>query len=72
MTPDILSDFSVRGAQRCADSGMLEEWSHGYLRGGRWANLPLSDGIKLEERFWVARPRFGATTSTGSARPGRR
>ncbi len=50
---DILRDFSVRGARRCAESGLLEAWIHTYLRDGRWANLPLSDGLRLKDRFWV-------------------
>jgi uncharacterized ParB-like nuclease family protein len=51
--PELLRDFSVRGAARCAEAGVLEEWIHAYLRTGHWANLALSDGLKLEERFWV-------------------
>ena len=50
---DTLRDFSVRGAERCAECGLLEAWVHAYLTGGSWANLPLSDGLKLKERFWV-------------------
>ena len=48
-----LSDFSFHGAQQCADAGRIEAWIHAYLNTGYWANLPLSDGLKLKERFWV-------------------
>lgn len=46
---DGLHDFSVAGALRCAERGLLEEWIHAYLRGGSWANRPLSDGLRLKE-----------------------
>ncbi|HEX8830570.1 MAG TPA: ParB/RepB/Spo0J family partition protein [Longimicrobium sp.] len=50
---EILRDFSVLGAQACAERGMLEAWVHAYLSGGAWANPALSDGLRLKERFWV-------------------
>jgi hypothetical protein len=48
-----LDDFSVRGAERCAASGSLEAWVHRYLTSGPWANVPLSQALKLKERFWL-------------------
>ena len=50
---DCLDDFSVRGAQRCAETGRIEHWVHTYLNTGSWANKPLSDGLKLKGRFWL-------------------
>ena len=48
-----INDFSVHGAQQCAKAGVIEEWIHTYLNTGSWANVPLSDGLKLKERYWV-------------------
>ncbi len=44
--------FDVSTAQRYAADGHLEEWIHAYLRGGAWANSGLSDGLRLQRRWW--------------------
>ena len=33
-------------------NGRSEEWIHAYLTTGRWANPGLSDGLKLQKRYW--------------------
>ena len=50
---DALHDFSVRGAERCADRGVVEARVHAYLTSGYWANVPLAEGLKPKERDWV-------------------
>jgi hypothetical protein len=44
--------FDVPTAQRYARQGCLEDWIHAYLMGGPWANPGLSDGLKLQPRWW--------------------
>jgi len=44
--------FDIPTAMRYARQGRLEEWVHGYLTGGVWANPGLSDGLKLQQRWW--------------------
>lgn len=48
----ILPDFDVSTAQQYASQGKLEEWVHIYLNTGDWANLGLSEGLKLQKRWW--------------------
>jgi hypothetical protein len=50
--PDRLR-FDVPTAQAFANQGRLEEWVHAYLLGGDWANPGLSDGLKLQQRWWL-------------------
>ncbi len=44
--------FDTRTAIDYAQQGRLEEWVHGYLLGGPWRNEGLSDGLKLQRRWW--------------------
>lgn len=44
--------FDVASAERFAGEGRIEEWVHRYCTTGRWANRGLSDGLKLQERWW--------------------
>ena len=48
-----MTDFSVTAAIRCKAAGRLEAWIHEYLNHGAWANPALSDGLRLQERFWL-------------------
>ena len=45
--------FDLSTAQAYAQSSRLEEWVHAYLATGEWANLGLSDGLKLQQRWWI-------------------
>lgn len=51
-TPTRLPQFDVPTAQRYAYEGRLEEWIHVYLNAGYWANPGLSEGLKLQQRWW--------------------
>lgn len=44
--------FDTRSALEYAARGRLEEWVHAYLNGGSWRNLGLSEGLKLQQRWW--------------------
>ena len=44
--------FNVASAQQAAQIGKLEEWVHAYLNTGHWANPALSEGLKLQKRWW--------------------
>ncbi len=44
--------FAVPVAKQAADDGELEGWIHTYLTTGYWANEALSDGLKLQQRWW--------------------
>lgn len=44
--------FDVASAERLAREGRLEEWVHRYCTTGGWANRGLSDGLKLQKRWW--------------------
>lgn len=48
----MIPTFDVPTAQDYARQGRLEEWIHAYLLGGSWANPGLSDGLKLQPRWW--------------------
>lgn len=48
-----LSSFDTTGAIACARTGRLEEWIHTYLTSGPWANMPFSDGLKRQNRWWA-------------------
>jgi hypothetical protein len=51
--PDMKSlGFDTRAAQRYAREGRIEEWVHGYLNTGSWANPDFSEGLKLARRWW--------------------
>jgi hypothetical protein len=45
-------EFDTCSAQRYAREGKLEEWVHKYLMAGQWANPGLSNGLKLQRRWW--------------------
>ena len=45
--------FTVTEARRLAEAGRLQEWIHRYLETGTWANLGLSDGLRLQKRWWI-------------------
>lgn len=47
-----MQSFSVTSALEAAAGGRLEDWLHAYLTGGDWANPALSDGLKLQKRWW--------------------
>jgi hypothetical protein len=47
-----LLEFDTRSVQRYAREGKLEEWVHKYLMAGKWANPGLSEGLKLQKRWW--------------------
>ncbi len=44
--------LDVASAERLASEGRLEEWVHRYCTTGRWANQGLSDGLRLQKRWW--------------------
>jgi hypothetical protein len=44
--------FDVPTAQEFARQGRLEDWIHAYLLDGPGANPGLSDGLKLQSRWW--------------------
>lgn len=45
-------EFDTGSAQRYARAGKIEEWIQKYLSTGRWANPGLSQGLKLQKRWW--------------------
>jgi hypothetical protein len=49
----IKARFDVQTVQQFAREGKLEEWVHTYLNAGHWANPGFSDGLKLQERWWI-------------------
>jgi hypothetical protein len=55
-TPSLMADselqFNLETARRFAQAGRIEEWIHAYLGAGAWANAGLSDGLKLQRRWW--------------------
>lgn len=46
-------DIDSLSAIKCARNGNIEEWVHNYLVQGYWANHGLSDGLKLQKRWWA-------------------
>jgi hypothetical protein len=44
--------FDLASAQTAAQVRQLESWIHAYLTAGDWANLALSDGLKMQQRWW--------------------
>jgi hypothetical protein len=44
--------FDAGSAQRYAREGGIEEWVHRYCNAGPWANPGLSQGLKLQRRWW--------------------
>jgi hypothetical protein len=44
--------FDVQTALRFAHQGELETWVHLYLTTGSWANHALSNGLRLQQRWW--------------------
>lgn len=45
--------FNLTTARQYAAEGRLETWIHAYLLSGDWANPGLSDGLKLQRRWWI-------------------
>ncbi len=45
--------FDMASCLAAAEAGHLEDWIHGYLAGGPWANAGLSTGLRLQERWWM-------------------
>ena len=45
--------FDVASCLAAAEAGHLEDWIHGYLAGGPWANAGLSTGLRLQRRWWT-------------------
>ena len=45
-------EFNLASAREFAENGRSEEWIHAYLTTGNWANSGLSDGLKLQKRYW--------------------
>lgn len=46
-------NFDVASCLAAAEAGHLEDWIHGYLAGGPWANAGLSTGLRLQRRWWT-------------------
>jgi hypothetical protein len=44
--------FNLSTAQSFAQAGRIDEWIYAYLGAGEWANTGLSDGLKLQRRWW--------------------
>jgi hypothetical protein len=44
--------FAVPVAKQAAENGELDAWIHAYLTSGYWANEELSNGLKLQPRWW--------------------
>ena len=53
MTLPELPTFNLHTARQYSEAGRLADWLHTYLNTGRWANKALSDGLKLQTRWWV-------------------
>jgi hypothetical protein len=45
--------YDVASAKKYAADGQIEAWIHAYLMEGDWANPGLSEGLKLQPRYWV-------------------
>ena len=45
--------FDVPTALDYAQRGEIEAWIHAYLLAGDWANPALSNGLKLQRRWWI-------------------
>lgn len=45
--------FNLKTAQDYATQGKLEDWIHLYLNTGYWKNIPFSEGLKREQRWWI-------------------
>jgi len=54
--------FDVDEAQAYARSGRIGEWVHAYLETGSWANPGLSNGLRLQQRWWVGPVSVGIDT----------
>jgi hypothetical protein len=47
------SAFDLSTAIALGRTGQIEEWVHTYLNAGDWANPGLSNGLKLQQRWWI-------------------
>lgn len=47
-----LLGFDVHASLKYTQAGRLEEWIHQYLNTGAWANPGLSEGLRLQKRWW--------------------
>ncbi|GAA4155163.1 hypothetical protein GCM10022286_03750 [Gryllotalpicola daejeonensis] len=45
-------EFTGSGARDAAAAGLIEEWVHAFMR-GKGDNVPLSDGLALQQRWWL-------------------
>jgi hypothetical protein len=45
--------YDVASAKKHAADGQIEAWVDAYLAEGDWANAGLSEGLKLQTRYWV-------------------
>ena len=45
--------YDVASAKQYANAGQIDVWVDSYLSKGDWANLGLSEGLKLQPRYWV-------------------
>ena len=45
-------EFDIASVQRYAREGKLEVWVHKYLLTDEWKNSGLSEGLKLQKRWW--------------------
>jgi hypothetical protein len=45
--------YDVASAQKYATDGQIEAWVHAYLAEDDWANSGLSEGLKLQTRYWT-------------------
>jgi hypothetical protein len=45
--------FDVASCIDAANGGHLDDWVHGYLGGGPWANTGLRDGLRSQPRYWI-------------------
>ncbi|MGB1289278.1 MAG: chromosome partitioning protein ParB [Aggregatilineales bacterium] len=46
-------NFNLKTAQQYANIDDTETWIHAYLNAGDWRNSGLSDGLKLQKRWWI-------------------
>lgn len=62
-------EFDTRSAQTWAQAGKTEEWVHRYLLAGAWENSALSDGLKLNQRWWHGPIELPLSTLTPAVGP---
>jgi hypothetical protein len=50
---DFLTRYNLASVRQFAAMGQLETWIHAYLNDGEWANPGLSEGLTLQQRYWL-------------------